>query len=340
MNMKKKTALMLLLSLFLFLEPLTTAAPYWLKPGSRVVYFANGTTERGHGGGAYYLKNGCIANVDFQSARLVFRVMDVSNKWATINVTLTLYGDKSLWWPLSDVSAYYPSTCTPPFPDPLNTTPYTRNNVSLKWSDYGTRLVIHGVYRIYLPTGTVYSMDGRSYGHTLLFGLYPVSNNTYIALEEKRLPFSKVHVLNSTTYITYYRNFTGPNVLLLSEPVNLTDPSGATAFLRTAVLFDPGDDVTLGFLGVVPDLEASTGIGVLAISDNMDSRLRPQFSGGKLEKAVALGIILYGLNFPKAGKETQRPLQLATAPAVSPLWAAGVVVGILLLAAAFLLKRR
>ncbi len=338
--MKKKAFLMLLLFLFLFLEPLTTAAPYWLKPGSQLVYFANGTIPNAYGGGVYYMKNGCISNVGFQSARLVFRVVGVSKGWATINVTLILYGDKSLEWPYSDVNAYYPSTCSPPFPNPLSTTPYTRNNISLKWSDYGTKLVLHGVYKIYLPTGTVYSMDGKSYGHTLLFGLYPVSNNTYVALGRKRLPFSQVSVLNSTTYVTYYRNFTGPNVLVMSEPVNLTDPGGTTAFLRTVVVFNPGQAVTLGFLGVVPDLEASTGIGVLAIGDNA-IKVRPQFSGGKLEKSVATGIILYDLDFPKTRSSvTQRSLQLAIAPSVSSLWVVGVVVSLLVLAAAFMLKRR
>jgi len=337
--MKTNALLMLLLFSALLLEPITAAVPYWLRPGSQVVYFANGTTNpHAYGGGAYYIKNGCIANLGFQSARLVFRVVDVSRGWATINVTLVLYGDKSLKWPYSDVYAYYPSTCSPPFPTPINTTPYTRNNVSLKWSDYGTKLVLRGVYKIYLPTGTVYSMDGKSYGHTLLFGLYPVSNDTYVVLGVKRLHFTNVRVLNSTAYVTYYRNFTGPNVLLLSEPTNLTDPSGASAFLRTVVLFNPGDDLTLGFMGAVPDVEASLGIGVLTISDNV-IMTKPTFSGGKLEKAVAPGIILYELSLPNAEKTNPRVL-LSTAPAVSSLWVVLAIAGLLLLAGVFLLRRR
>ncbi len=336
---KMTLAAALLILPILLAEPAMAAAPYWLKPGSQVVYFANGTMEREYGGGAYYIRNGCIANLGFQSARLVFRVVDVSRGWATINVTLVLYGDKSLRWPFSDVYAYYLSTCNPPFPNPINTTPYTRNNVSLKWSDYGTMLALHGTYRIHLSTGMVYSMGGRSYGHTLLFGLYPVSNGTYIVLGVKRLYLNDVRVLNSTTYVTYYRNFTGPNVLLLSGPTNLTDPSGASAFLRTVAVFNSGDDLTLGFMGAVPDLEASLGIGVLTISDNR-IMAKPNFSGGKLKKAAAPGIILYEFSFPKAEKTNPRSLQLATAPAVSSLWVILAIAGLLLLAGVLLLRRR
>lgn len=340
--MKKRMVLMLFLFLFLFLEPLSTAAPYWLKPGSQIVYFANGTTNpNAYGGGAYYQWNGCIANLGFQSMRLVFRVVNVSKGWATINVTLILYGDKSLKWPFSDVYAYYPSTCNPPFPNPLNTTPYTRSNVSLKWSDYGTRLILHGAYRIHLPTGLVYAMDGKSYGHTLLFGLYPVSNDTYVVLGSKRLYFNNVRVLNSTTYITYYRNFTGPNILVLGEPVNFTDPSGASAFLRTMTVFNPGQDISLGFLGVCPDLEAAFGISAFIEGDRMAIQLKPQFSGGKLEKVVAPGVILYDFDFPKTQSSiTQRPLQLATAPSLSGLWTLLTIAGLLLLMTVFLLRRR
>ena len=338
--MKKKIVLILPLLTFLFLWPSTAAAvPYWLRSGSQVAYFANGTTERGYGGGAYYIRNGCIANLGFQSARLVFRVVNVSGNWVTINVTLVLYGDKSLRWPFSDVYAYYPSTCNPPFSDPINTTPYTRNNVSLKWSDYGTILTLHGAYRIQLSTGVTYSMNGQPYGHTLLFGLYPVSNNTYVVLGVKRLYLNDVRILNSTTYVTYYHNFTGPNVLLLSEPTNLTDPSGASAFLRTVAVFNPGDDMTLGFMGAVPDLEASLGIGVLTINDNR-IMAKPNFSGGKLKKAVAPGIILYEFSFPKAEKTNPCSPQLVTAPAVSSLWAILTIAGLLLLAGVLLLRRR
>ena len=175
--MKKKAALSTSLLFLVFLsETYAIAAPYWLKPGSHIEYYANGTNPdmpNTWGGGAYYRWDGCTAHLGFQAIRVIFSVTKVSDGWAFINVTVTLYGDKSLKWPYSDVYAYYPSACNPPFPNPVNTTPYTRNNVSLKWSDYGTHLSIHGAYRIDLSTGTVYSTSGRAFGHTLLFDLYP-----------------------------------------------------------------------------------------------------------------------------------------------------------------------
>ncbi|NJE55036.1 hypothetical protein [Thermococcus sp. 21S9] len=338
--MKKRIFPLLTLFFFLFSASFTTATPYWVKPGSQLVYFANGTTLNAYGGGAYYQRDGCVANVGFQSAYVVFKVVNLSNNWVTVNVTVVFYGDKSLKWPFSEVYAYYPATCAPPFPNPLNTTPYSRNNVSLKWSDYGTKLVLHGTYRIYLPTGIVYSTDGRAYGHTILFDLYPVSNNSYVFLDGKRLSFSEIRILNSTTYVTYYRNFTGPNVLLMSEPTNFTDPSGAIAFLRTLAVFNPGNDITLGFMGVVPDLEASLGISVVTVLDNMAKRQKPKFSGEELQRAVAPGLILYSVSIPKSpNSETQPSVQLAVAPSLPKVWAVSAVVAIVFLISVFALKR-
>lgn len=338
----KTKALPLLFLLLLFSGGFVSAAPYWLKPGAELVYFANGTIPNAHGGKAYYQSGDCTTHLSFQSMRVIFKVVDVSNDWATINVTVTLYGDKSLRWPYSDVDAYYPANCTSGLPEPINATTYSpRENISLVWADYETKLVLHGVYRIHLPTGIVYSMDSRSYGHTLLFGLYPVSNTSYVVLNGKHLALNEVRVLNSTTYITYYRNFTGPNVFLISEPLNFTDPSGAVAFIRTMVVFNPGDDLTAGFLGVVPDLEASVGIGVIGIVDNMVDRVKPHVSGGEVDRAVAPGVLLYNLSIPKTqsiqGVNSGRS---PAAPGISALWVAGVGGGLLLLLGVFLIKKR
>ncbi len=154
-------------------------------------------------------------------------------------------------------------------------------------------------------------------------------------LNGKRLAFDGVRVLNSTTYVTYYRNFTGPNVVVMSEPLNLTDPGGAIAFMRTMVAFNPGDDISAGFMGVTPDLEASVGIYALAVLDSMAQKEKLQISGGELARAVAPGVILYNLSYPA----TQGPLQPPKSPPTSNLWIAGAAF-LLLLAGVFLLKGR
>ncbi|NJF25496.1 hypothetical protein [Thermococcus sp. Bubb.Bath] len=337
------TVFFVLLLLFsVFPIPNATAAlqsPYWLKPGAYVEYYANSTPSRPNvfGGGIYYHWDDCLANFGFQRIRVVFNVTDVSNNWALINVTVILYGDPSLRWPFSDVDAYYRATCSPPF-TPINTTPYSRNNISLVDADYGKNLTIKGAYRINLNTGTVYSLDGKPYGHTFLFGLYPVTNMTYITtLNGTRLRFEGVDILNSTTYVTYYRNFTGPNVMMVSEPVNITDPSGAKAFGRTMVLFNPGEDVSPGFFGVIPDLEASVEIYALTVADNMDNTLKPQFSHGKLVKAAAPGVILYRFSYPK--EESRPNIQASASPPASRTWLLALL-ALLVLALAFLGKRR
>ncbi|MDV3104337.1 hypothetical protein [Thermococcus waiotapuensis] len=337
--MKGKAALPLVF--LLLFSGSTLAAPYWLKPGTELVYFANATKpDTYYGGGAYYRSDGCIATLGFQSMRVVFRIINVSNDWAIVNVTVGLYGDKSLRWPYSEVTAYYPANCTLDLPWPVNTITHSlRENVSFEWADYGTELVLNGSYKIHLLTGIVYSMDGRPYGHTLLFGLYPVSNMSYVILDGKHLAFNVIRVLNSTTYVTYYRNFTGPNVFLSSEPVNFTDPSGATSFIRSIVIFNPGDDLTAGFMGVIPDLGASVRLDVIAISDNMMDRLTPKFSGGEVDRAVPAGVLLYNVSVPKTQSD-EHVTQQASVPAISGPWIGGVLAGLLLLAGVFLMKRR
>ncbi|WP_297512849.1 hypothetical protein [Thermococcus sp.] len=340
--MKTKAALLLFLLLFSSVE-FISGTPYWLKPGSQLVYFANGTTSNAHGGIAYYQNGNCTVNLGFQSVRVVFKVVDVSNDWATINVTVTLYGDKSLRWPYSDVDAYYPANCTPGLPKPINTTIYSpRENISLVWADYGTKLILHGVYKVHLASGVVYSMSGRPYGHTLLFGLYPISKTSYVVLDGKRLTFDKVKILNSTTYAAYYRNFTGPNIFLRSEPANFTDPGGSVAFIRAVVVFNPGDDLTVGFMGVAPDLGASVGINVIAIGDNTLKSLDFQVSGEEVNRAIPPGVLLYDVSVPKTqdvlGKNSHQPQVVP--PRVSNLWITGAVVSLLLLAGVFLVKKR
>ncbi len=96
-------------------------------------------------------------------------------------------------------------------------------------------------------------------------------------------------VLNSTTYVTYYRNFTGPNVLVMGEPINLTDPSGSNAFLRTLLVYNPSSDVSIGLLGIIPDLEASLGIYALVVSDDTGKGLQPEVIGGEVRRTVAPG---------------------------------------------------
>ncbi|WP_457752007.1 hypothetical protein [Thermococcus sp.] len=326
------------LLLFLFFQSNILAAPYWVKPGAEIQYYVNATVppgEKSWGGTVYYHWNNCIANVGFQRAKISFRIVNVSGDLALVRVNLTLYGSRFLKWPYSDVYAYYSSSCRPPFSNPMNVTPYKTKNISLKWADYGNEVSLSGYYKIRLSSGMVYSLNGKAFGHTVLFGLYP-SNGSYVLLNGRKLTFT-TRVLNSTTYITYYRNFTGPNVLLMSEPVNLTDPSGSNAFLRTLVVYNPSSDVSAGFMGIIPDLEASLGIYTIAALDNMGKKYKPETENGELAKTVAPGMILYNLEYPKH-ESTSTSSQIPVKHPTSKMWVLAVL-GIIILLGVMLWRR-
>ncbi len=143
-----------LFAFFLF-SGYASASPFWFKPGSEVQYYANAATSRAINawGFVYYHWSNCTANVGFQRIKLSFDVINVSGEWALVRIRVDLYGGTSLRWPYSDVYAYYPSFCVPPFPNPLNVTPYPAGDVPLKWADYGTEVNLTGYYRINLPSG-------------------------------------------------------------------------------------------------------------------------------------------------------------------------------------------
>ncbi|WP_456423105.1 hypothetical protein [Thermococcus sp.] len=340
MDMKGKSLIGFALLFSLFLQLNVLAVPYWVKPGAEIQYYANATVvanKHAWGGAMYYYWDNCIANIGFQRVKLSFQILNISDEWAFVKVSLVLYGDNSLKWPYSDIYAYYPAHCKPPFENPLNVTPYTIKNISLKWADYGQLVSLTGFYKINLATNVVYSLNGESFGHTVLFGFYPLNDSdSYIFLNNRKLSLISKQ-LNSTIYITYYKNFTGPNIFIISNPTNLTDPSGYSAFIRTVLVYNPSIDVSIGFMGVIPDLEASLGVYALIVSDNLINRIQPTVNNGNVEKAVAPGVILYNLTYPKE-QTVLSSLHSPSRHPISNMWLLAII-GLVLLGGVLLWRR-
>jgi len=284
------------------------STPYWLKTGTVIEYYANATQNTTWGGTAQYSPHaGCIYAIDFQQVFLKFSFVNVSEKWAYVKVTAEFLGSNIARGVFSNVNVVYPPSCKP-LPGPLiNTSTFTPNGKLMKDSLY-KNLTITGEYKLSLTNGSVYSLNGTYYGHTLLFGLYPSEKNSLEAMlaGKKLLPENLVSL--NITYITYFKNYTGPNILVKYPQATIATPTGENATTRIVAVFNPADDITLGMMGSIPDLEA-IGINLLIALDNMVQKFNQELSESgsspaSLGKYPAPGVMLYSLQVPKTKTET------------------------------------
>ncbi len=281
---------------------------YWVKPGAHLIYYANMTSSNPlfPPGSLSYKKGTCYIQLMFPYIKVSFSFVNVSNGWAyvRVNVTMRYYPKFASMSNLNDelhgyVVAQYRASCgSPPFPNyvkVMNWTSHLRTNVRMRAVFY-KRVTIGGTYRISLRNDSVYTSNGEYLGHTILFGLYPLSKRTPLLVYRGRRVYpGKVVVLN-TTEITYLREFKGPNIFINTPRVNLSG-----IFSRLVLIYNPSSDVTLGFLGVVPDLKA-IGVAFLGAFDNSAARYSRMHKkklarSWKAGKDWAFGVVLTSANF-------------------------------------------
>jgi len=251
---------------------------YWLKPGAKITYFAN-TTPADPGrvnGMLVYHRGGCDFRVFYPYVNLSFQVVNTNGDMAYIDVAVAMTYNSNLTKivnlssPSEDIFGYvvvqYNASCGKlPFQGYLTTFNLTspESGTEVDYAVY-KNLTIRGVYRVSMTNGSVYSPGGGYLGHTVLFGFYPPSNGTpLLVLHNKPLYPEKIRVVN-TTEITYMGKFSGPNVIVESPLVSIANGS---IFSRLVVTYNPSYKIALGFVGVVPDLEA-IGVEFLGAFDN------------------------------------------------------------------------
>jgi len=352
--MKRSAGLLFLLLVLLFSIAFNGAYassnPYWLKKGTIIEYYVNATQTTTWGGSAQYsLNGGCIYAIDFQQVFLRFSFINVSDSWVYVKVSIEFLGRDSTRGVFSHVNVVYPSSCKPLVGPLINTTTFISAGKLVKDSLY-KKLIISGEYKLFLRNGTVYSMNGTYYGHTLLFGLYPDKRNNLIAvINGKKLLPEKIVSLN-ITYVTYLQNYTGPNVLLKYPPAMITTPTGENATTRVVAVFNPSNDITLGMMGSIPDLEA-VGVNLLIAFDNMVQKFNNELSGSSsspesLGKYPAPGVILYALRVPKTETHVTNPInneiqaRAVLAKPESSLWPIAVgMIGIAILIGVLIVRR-
>lgn len=289
----------------------TVTVPYWFKDGTTLEYYANTTVPTQMyvwGGSVEYAHGKCVYSIDFQQVFVKFRVQRVVKNTAYINVTLLFLGNPILHRPFSYVNVIRPASCKP-LPGPLiNSTPFSPRGEALE-DDLYKNLTVSGGYKLMLTNGSVYSLNGTYYGHTLLFGFY-ISNKEELPIIINGKPYLPETMRRvNITYVTYYRNFTAPNLLIKYPAVSVMTLWGNATY-RTVVTFNPGSDVTSGMFGVIPDLEA-VGVKALIAMDNLANKYFKEVSKEgahfSISKYPAVGVMLYSLKVPKAVETSATP---------------------------------
>ena len=306
----------------------TATVPYWFKSGTTLEYYANATPAKTYawGGSVEYVHGKCAYSIGFQQIFVKFRVQRVTENTAYVNVTLLFLGNPVLRRPFSYVNVVRPASCKP-LPGPLiNSTPFSPRGKRLE-DDLYKNLTVSGEYKLVLTNGSVYSLNGTYYGHTLLFGLY-ISNKEELPVVINGKPYLPETMRRvNITHVTYYRDFTPPNLFIKYPPVSVMT-LGGNATGRTVLNFNPGNDVTSGMFGFIPDLEA-IGVKMLIAVDSLTNKYFNEISKEgahfSISKYPAVGVMLYSLKVPKtAGASSEAPAPVYEPRPSSRYWLVGV----------------
>ncbi len=324
----------LTIALLILLLPLSSGAvrtvtvPYWFKNGTTLEYYANATPTKTYvwGGSVEYAPGKCVYSIGFQQVFVKFRVQRVTENTAYVNVTLLLLGSNALRRPFSYVNVIRPASCNP-LPGPrINSTPFSPRGETLE-DDLYKNLTVSGEYKLVLTNGSVYSLNGTYYGHTLLFGLY-ISNKGELPIVINGKPYLPETMRRvNITHVTYYRNFTPPNLFIKYPLVSLMTLEG-NATGKTVLNFNPSNDVTSGMFGFIPDLEA-VGVKALIAMDSLTNKYFEEISKEgahfSISKYPAVGVMLYSLKVPKtAGTSSEAPSAIYEPRPSSRYWLVGV----------------
>ncbi len=260
-------------------------APYWVKPGTFLEYKAQ--SYHPFGGGFIFVVNNTKVGISGPNVSVVFRIVRVSDGFARVNVSISVYGNSQF-----PVYVIYPSNATfKPFWSSVNvfnvtTTPNNITKVLLG------SVTVSGQYRINLTSGGVYDLHGRPYGHTVLWdGFEP--NETFAVYKGKAVRITEVRILN-VTLKTYYSTFPKPNILVHGQHVK---SAGAITFFDA--FYNPAYDLCLSFImGPIPDFNSIGVYGFLWTDDkaaSIDEKLLGGH-GGVVDGIWPVGVILSGAN--------------------------------------------
>ncbi|WP_297067423.1 hypothetical protein [Thermococcus sp.] len=240
---------LILLILLASTAPGTIAVPGnpVIRPGAYFVYVAR-TNESvnvsslvnalGSGNLFFSLKrNGEPVFVSvYGNGSVEFEVLSVENGTATVRLMVSG----------TDALVRYVGNITPFWSEGEVTSSETHGNV--------TRVAVSAfrlssVYRLNVLTGTVYDLEGRSYGRTLLFYGRDVrpGRALFTAPDGLKVSVSKVSTLNATV-VTYYGKFLPPLIQVVTTPYEVS-MANITASGRSILIYDPGSGVLLSYFG-------------------------------------------------------------------------------------------
>ncbi len=282
--------------------------PYWLKPGTYLEYYANATQNHTYGVAISYSYRGCPIIIRGQQVQVIFTVANVSDGWVYIKARVTVMGSNYLLKLVKSgkvkvpIQLAYVATVfqgnNPEFRFPSTWGKHvmvrnaTLGNEKKIKVEYWKNITISGSYKVNIATGKVYSLNGTYYGHTVLWGWRTgeEANETVAWSGNAPLRIKKLETIN-TTVLTYMGEFHGPNVLVITNTVTVPP----LAVVSLLIWYNPGKELTLSFMGVVPDLEA---IGLKAVGAVDNSAIKYTTEHLKQIKSAtwAMGIVLKKMN--------------------------------------------
>jgi len=293
-------------------------APYWLKPGTFLEYRAQ--SYHPFGGGFILVVNNTKVGISGPNVSVLFRIVSVSDGLARVNASISVYGNSRF-----PVYVIYPGNATfKPFwsnASIFNVT-MTPNNVTKVLL---SSVTVGGQYLINLTSGWVYDLQGRPYGHTVLWdGFKP--NETFAIYNGKPVRITALKVLNVTVK-TYYSTFPKPNIVVHGQHVK---SAGAITFFDA--YYNPAYDLCLSFImGPIPDFNAIGVYGFLWTDDkaaSIDKKLLEKH-GGVVDGIWVPGVILANASLNSGSRVRVIPpgtSRLRFLPAVSLIAVVGVLI--------------
>ncbi|WP_457750473.1 hypothetical protein [Thermococcus sp.] len=278
----------LVMVIFLFTLPISTAAPYWVKPGVYIEYTATRydpyiESQVSQGirpelvttASILYFRNGAIYWVDCHNDTTIkFKILEEKEGYLTVGVRIDMSNvtvkvsvpsgeNLSPIWEQNEVIK-------------VETIPIPGNSGTREYKVYLRSLRIEGVYRIRESDGAVFSLNGTYYGHTFLWidpNSIPRENETFVVFPTLNwtMKVEKVSVRDKPTK-TYYGKF-GPPVAtlsLLGPPLVMKGIVEFTTQTPESLRYDPSTGMvisptTMSIL-ISPDL-AAIGIPFASFTD-------------------------------------------------------------------------
>ncbi|WP_456395846.1 hypothetical protein [Thermococcus sp.] len=276
----------LVVIIFLYALPISTATPYWVKPGVYIEYIAQRydpyiETQISHGtklesvttASILYFRNGTEYWVDSYNDTLIkFKILGESGEYFVVGVIIELK-NVTIKFSLhngTSAPAFWEST------DMLSTSKRVSADGEVSVKVKLRSLRIFGEYRIRKRDGMVFGIDGRPYGHTFLWinpNETPKGNDTFVVLPTLNwtMKVERVSAMDKPKK-TYYGEFGPPTAILslMGPPLVIKGRLEFTTQTPGGICYDPATGMvlsptTLSIL-ISPDL-AAIGIPFASFMD-------------------------------------------------------------------------